>query len=106
MVGFSDRLKAHDAAKYGDFSYGTYLYAFPIQQMLQATTHLTLAEFILTSMVFSLLAGVLSWNLVEKRFMARRVRPLRQPQTPHLGAEALALEPEPRPLPERQVQHR
>jgi peptidoglycan/LPS O-acetylase OafA/YrhL len=104
MVGFSHRLRAHDAAKYGDFSYGTYLYAFPIQQMLQATTHLTLAEFIVTSMALSLLAGVLSWILVEKRFMVRRVRPLRQPQTPRLGTEALALEP--RPLPERQVQHR
>jgi peptidoglycan/LPS O-acetylase OafA/YrhL len=79
MVGFSDRLKAHNAAKYGDFSYGTYLYAFPIQQMLQATTHLTLPEFVATSMVLSLLAGVLSWNMVEMRFLGRRARRTREP---------------------------
>jgi peptidoglycan/LPS O-acetylase OafA/YrhL len=74
MVGFSDRLKLHDAAKYGDFSYGTYLYAFPIQQILHATTNLSLPAFIITSMVLSLLAGVMSWKLVEKRFMPRRRR--------------------------------
>lgn len=80
-VGFSDRLRLHNAARFGDFSYGTYLYAFPIQQMLQSTKQLTLPEFIGASMILSLLAGVLSWHLVEKHFMSRRrkMQPLLAP---------------------------
>lgn len=76
MVAFSDKLQVHDAAHYGDFSYGAYLYAFPIQQMLQATIgkHWGLPLFIAISMLLSLTAGVLSWHLVEKRFLGRRAR--------------------------------
>ena len=31
---FNPAIKLSKAAKYGDFSYGVYLYAFPIQQLL------------------------------------------------------------------------
>lgn len=74
-VAFSRRIQAHNAAAFGDFSYGTYLYAFPIQQMLQATVggSLNMAEFIALSSVLALLAGVLSWHAVEKHFLPRRV---------------------------------
>jgi peptidoglycan/LPS O-acetylase OafA/YrhL len=72
-VAFSERLPLHRAAAFGDFSYGSYLYAFPIQQMIQATVgpSLGLPEFIALAMVLSLLAGILSWHLVEKHFMRR-----------------------------------
>ncbi|HTW74721.1 MAG TPA: hypothetical protein VMD56_07345, partial [Steroidobacteraceae bacterium] len=60
------------AAKYGDFSYGTYLYAFPIQQLLLATTKVSFAVFVLSSIVLSLVAGVASWFAVERWF--HRVR--------------------------------
>jgi peptidoglycan/LPS O-acetylase OafA/YrhL len=76
LFAFSERIKAHNAAKYGDFSYGCYLYAFPIQQILQATTKLSLPEFITTSMLLSLIAGTLSWHLVEKHFMRKTSKPL------------------------------
>jgi peptidoglycan/LPS O-acetylase OafA/YrhL len=81
FVAFSRRIQLHEAAALGDFSYGTYLYAFPIQQMIQATfgRSLNLGEFILASMIFSLIAGVISWHLVEKHFLPRRV-----PKTPSL----------------------
>ena len=74
-LAFSRRLQLHNAAAFGDFSYGTYLYAFPIQQVLQATIggSLNMAEFIGLSMVLALLGGVMSWHLVEKHFMPRRV---------------------------------
>jgi peptidoglycan/LPS O-acetylase OafA/YrhL len=69
---FSDRVLP-DAARFGDFSYGAYLYAFPIQQMLQATVakHWGMPLFIAVSATLALLAGILSWHLVEKRFTGR-----------------------------------
>jgi peptidoglycan/LPS O-acetylase OafA/YrhL len=91
MVGFSDRLTVHRAAKYGDFSYGTYLYAYPIQQMLQARTHLALPEFVVISMILSLLAGILSWNLVEKRFVHRPSRKACKPDATPTAALTSAL---------------
>jgi peptidoglycan/LPS O-acetylase OafA/YrhL len=72
-IAFSDRLPLHDAARYGDFSYGTYLYAFPIQQMLQAAVVLTFASYIAASLALSLLAGIASWHIVEKRFLRRKL---------------------------------
>lgn len=56
--------------RFGDFSYGLYIYAFPIQQTLisiypniDAIT-LTCCSFLLT-----LLFAILSWHLIEKQFL-------------------------------------
>jgi peptidoglycan/LPS O-acetylase OafA/YrhL len=57
-----------EAARFGDFSYGTYLYAFPIQQLLKAEFSLSMPEFICASMLLSVLAGILSWHAVERWF--------------------------------------
>ncbi|KQX26366.1 MULTISPECIES: acyltransferase family protein [unclassified Sphingomonas] len=63
------------AARYGDFSYGTYLYAFVIQQMLVATTDLPFPLFVLASMALALAAGVASWWLVERNFLDHGRKP-------------------------------
>ncbi|MBW8911155.1 MAG: acyltransferase, partial [Sphingomonas sp.] len=63
------------AARYGDFSYGTYLYAFVIQQMLIATLDLSFPVFVLLSLVLALSAGVASWWLVERHFLKRSTTP-------------------------------
>ncbi|MGY3560522.1 peptidoglycan/LPS O-acetylase OafA/YrhL [Bradyrhizobium sp. USDA 4463] len=73
-VAFSDRIKLRSAAKFGDFSYGTYLYAFPIQQMLVSTFSLSFPMIVLCSLFLSLTAGVLSWYLVERHFIVRGLR--------------------------------
>lgn len=72
MLAFSEQ-RLPDAATYGDLSYGAYLYAFPIQQMLQATIgkNWGLPLFIAASMLLALGAGCLSWHLVERRFMKK-----------------------------------
>lgn len=59
------------AARYGDFSYGTYLYAFVIQQMLLATLDLSFPMFVLLSLILALSAGIVSWWLVERHFLER-----------------------------------
>lgn len=57
-----------DAAKHGDISYGTYLYGFPIQQMLMASATLSFPAFIAASVALSLVTGALSWMIVERHF--------------------------------------
>ena len=65
-------LGRHDAmswiSKYGDFSYGLYIYAFPIQQMVASITHTTstLKMFAL-SLLPTLIVSILSWYLVESK---------------------------------------
>jgi len=72
-VAFSDRIRLQHLGKNGDFSYGTYLYAFPIQQMLQSKfgSSIGLGPYIAMSFILSLAAGFLSWHLVEKHFLSR-----------------------------------
>ncbi len=58
--------------RFGDVSYGLYLYAFPVQQLL---LHLwsSIEAPILACTVLTLLPALLSWHLVEKR--ALRLKP-------------------------------
>jgi len=51
----------------GDPSYGMYLYAFPIQQFTIYFLKPSTAVVLITSSVLSLLMGILSWHLVEKK---------------------------------------
>jgi peptidoglycan/LPS O-acetylase OafA/YrhL len=69
-VAFAPRTIA--LAKHGDFSYGTYLYAFPIQQLMVAYLGLPFVLFVPTAMALSLVAGVASWYAVERWFQQRR----------------------------------
>jgi peptidoglycan/LPS O-acetylase OafA/YrhL len=71
------------SARFGDFSYGLYLYAFPVQQLVVDVwgVHGTVVNFLLV-LALTLVLAVLSWHLVERPAMAlkdtllrRRVRP-------------------------------
>jgi peptidoglycan/LPS O-acetylase OafA/YrhL len=59
--------------KIGDWSYGIYIYSWPIQNLLVliGVTKLGLWSYTLISLICSCVAGYLSWNLIEKRFLAR-----------------------------------
>jgi peptidoglycan/LPS O-acetylase OafA/YrhL len=72
-VVFHPGIRLHNAARFGDFSYGTYLYAFPVQQMLVVLLKgkVPFALFVILSLVLSLAAGVCSWFAVEKWFLPR-----------------------------------
>ena len=53
-----------------DVSYGTYLYAFPIQQVVvMVHPEASVAEVFLVTLPLTLLAGFASWHLVEKRWL-------------------------------------
>ena len=62
------------AAQFGDFSYGFYLYAFPVQQtyMHMVGRAWGFGPFVVTCSIIALACGVASWHLVE--------RPARQAQ--------------------------
>lgn len=66
--------------KIGDLSYGIYIYSWPIQLCLlylgfskfTCNKFLDFPIYALVSICLSMLAGWLSWNLVEKRWLDRR----------------------------------
>ena len=59
--------------RFGDFSYGTYLYAYPIQQSLVMRAHGAISPWLLFAEAapLTLAAGALSWFLVERHFLER-----------------------------------
>ncbi|WP_190277287.1 acyltransferase family protein [Taibaiella lutea] len=57
----------------GDISYGTYIYAYPIQQALIIWLHpANIWTLMIPSFLVAWLAGWLSWHFIEKRFLKRK----------------------------------
>ncbi len=68
---FSKKNKLNRFGKYGDFSYGIYLFAFPIQQAIAylAPKETNLWLLIILSLLFTFIASIVCWNLIEKPSM-------------------------------------
>lgn len=62
-----------DFGKHGDFSYGIYVWHFPIIQLLVAVGMFSPNPFLGLGLAIALasMAGIASWFLIEKRFLAR-----------------------------------
>lgn len=62
--------------QWGDWSYGTYLYAFPIQQFLTVVGGAQWGYGVYTSLsiFLSVVMGYVSWHLIEKHFLTHRPR--------------------------------
>lgn len=59
--------------RFGDFSYGVYIYAFPLQQWLMHTfPRLTIGELLLGSIVVSVAVGAVSWHFIEKPALSKK----------------------------------
>lgn len=73
-LAFSKNIKWHHAAKYGDFSYGLYLYAFPVQQMIvfMLPNSLNLGLMLTLSFLFTCMLAIPSWILIEKPALSLR----------------------------------
>ena len=58
----------------GDYSYGIYIYAFPLQQLAASMGAVTPLSNMAVAFPLTLICAVLSWHLVEKPAL-RLVRP-------------------------------
>jgi peptidoglycan/LPS O-acetylase OafA/YrhL len=78
-VGGFLRPVVQSVTKWGDFSYGVYLYGYPVQQMLMRTIgpKVPFGVFIGLSCLGTLLLAVLSWHFVEKPFLKLKKRTTR-----------------------------
>lgn len=66
-IGFIPLPFIRTFGKFGDMSYGIYIYSFPIQQTFMYFFKLKTYELIILSIVCSIIFGYLSWHLIEKR---------------------------------------
>ncbi len=66
---FEAKIRLHNAGKYGDFSYGIYIYSFPVQQTIIYYTNGSLRawQMILLSFAGTLPLAAFSWFVVEKK---------------------------------------
>jgi len=96
-VAFSPWIRMQRIGRFGDFSYGTYLYAFPIEQLLVMKFGHDLAPWTLFALAtpLTLLAAVVSWYAVERWFL----RPERRKEMPVAEPTACATTTGERPLP-------
>ncbi len=76
IIGIAVLLPFSWFSKYGDFSYGIYIYAFPIQQMLALIffPHIGLRWMMLSSFLITLVVSVFSWHFVEKPALSLKKR--------------------------------
>ena len=59
------------AGRFGDVSYGVYLWGFPIQQLVwQAWPQLNLGVNLVLVLAFTLAVAFASWHLIEKRALS------------------------------------
>lgn len=79
-LAFQPMVSLPNWARYGDFSYGLYLYGFPIQQLLVMAFKGRVGPWTVTALALPLtmIAAALSWHLVEKRFLRAKERRVEQ----------------------------
>ncbi len=87
VVAFHPAIRLHGWSRFGDFSYGTYLYAFPVQQMIMRSIGHPVSPwklFVLATPV-TLLCAVVSWHAVEKWFLRAVRRTTFEPRAVETG---------------------
>jgi peptidoglycan/LPS O-acetylase OafA/YrhL len=77
---FAYRLPPFGYHRFGDYSYGLYLWGFPVQQsVVHLWPTMTVYQNIAISLPIALILGVLSWHVIEKPALALKRWPGRLP---------------------------
>ncbi|HVH76679.1 MAG TPA: acyltransferase [Stellaceae bacterium] len=98
-LALNPRLPVIPAARFGDLSYGLYIYGWPVEQTIKWLSHGRAPWWVLFGLGLPIAGSLafLSWHLVESpalRWKPKGAAPLPQPAAP-------ALNPPPVPLPDR-----
>jgi peptidoglycan/LPS O-acetylase OafA/YrhL len=82
-VAFYKKIRLHNFAKYGDYSYGTYLYGWPVQQLVMYYfgAGLTLYGTMFLSLALVIPFAMFSWYFVEKPFLNLKKASVRRLRT-------------------------
>lgn len=68
--------RIRDYNRVGDFSYGVYLYAFPVQQVIAAMIpNVTVWQMLVLASVAALTLAALSWQLIERPALRLKAQP-------------------------------
>ena len=94
FVAFYPSIRLHGWGKQGDFSYGLYLYGWPVQQSLIFLCRSWITEWLLfvLSLPVTLLFAIGSWYFIEKRFLRLKQRHL-SPTSEVTGQACVRLSP-------------
>lgn len=70
-LAFHNSIRFHNFAKYGDLSYGIYLYGWPIQAlvMFYLKEYINPYSFFIIALPIAFIAAYCSWHLLEKPFL-------------------------------------
>ena len=75
FIAFVPRGALRQYNRVGDYSYGVYIYAFPVQQAAVAWwPQITVLELMGASALATLALAMASWHLVEQRALAAKSR--------------------------------
>ena len=65
VIGYAQNSLFLNYNRLGDYSYGLYIYAFPVQQIIASTGNTVPAINIALALPISLLCSVISWHIIE-----------------------------------------
>lgn len=70
VIGYAQNSLFLNYNRLGDYSYGLYIYAFPVQQIIASTGNTVPAINIALALPISLLCSVISWHIIEAPAMS------------------------------------
>jgi peptidoglycan/LPS O-acetylase OafA/YrhL len=71
-LGLSKSITLGNATRFGDLSYGTYLYGWPVEQVVRSAMGISATglSLFLISLPLAAACGWLSWHLIEKHALS------------------------------------